>query len=415
MNKLTRSIKLFTFSLLLIFTQQGLMAHHSAIAFDKTKSVTVSGKITRSVWRNPHMAINIEVPGNTDSSVLWKIEGPGTTILAGKGFNKKMLMDATKSSENITVVMHPLRSGKPGGLLQRITLASGDSYQVGEEYQDSAAGEQERIIPSLVEWTPPPKGETWQERESKTRPKILPLVGSDARQTGLGALDPANLNKKRSPAPFDLTGIWSFRGEDRGDQNYTSMYGSYEFKPHPKFTKKGQATLDEYHSYARAGKRYYEPTARCYPAGMPRVMTRYGALMMLQHPTAIFMVSRLNNEYRAIWLDGRVREPIESRDNNWNGESIGHWEGDTLVVETLGFTDENHLIQQGIFTGDQLKIIEHITMLNDGNTLKIDFTMTDPEHWEGEWKHTKFRDRTLRADIREANCFAADNELLPGM
>ena len=130
MNKLTRSIKLFTFSLLLIFTQQGLMAHHSAIAFDKTKSVTVSGKITRSVWRNPHMAINIEVPGNTDSSVLWKIEGPGTTILAGKGFNKKMLMDATKSSENITVVMHPLRSGKPGGLLQRITLASGDSLSL---------------------------------------------------------------------------------------------------------------------------------------------------------------------------------------------------------------------------------------------------------------------------------------------
>ena len=37
------------------------MAHHSAIAFDKTKSVIVSGKITRSVWRNPHMAINIDV------------------------------------------------------------------------------------------------------------------------------------------------------------------------------------------------------------------------------------------------------------------------------------------------------------------------------------------------------------------
>ncbi len=54
-------------------------------------------------------------------------------------------------------------------------------------------------------------------------------------------------------------------------------------------------------------------------------------------------------------------------------------------------------------------------MLNDGNTLQMEFTMTDPEHWEGEWKHTKFRDRTLRADIREANCIAADNELLPGM
>ena len=131
--------------------------------------------------------------------------------------------------------------------------------------------------------------------------------------------------------------------------------------------------------------------------------------------TSVTKVSRLNNEYRAIWLDGRDREPVESRDNNWNGESIGHWEDDALVVESLGFTDENHLIQQGIFTGDQLKIVEHITMLNDGNTLKIDFTMTDPEHWVGEWKHTKFRDRTLRSDIREASCFAADNELLPGM
>ena len=211
MNKFSRSFKLFTLPFLLLFTQQGLMAHHSAIAFDKTKSVTVSGKITRSVWRNPHMAINIEVPGDTDDLVLWKIEGPGTTILAGKGFNKKMLMDATKSSENITVVMHPLRSGKPGGLLQRITLASGNSYQVGEEYQDATAGEQERIIPSLVEWTPPPKEETWQEREAKTRPKNLPLVASDARQTGLGALDPENLNKKRPPVPFDLTGILSFR------------------------------------------------------------------------------------------------------------------------------------------------------------------------------------------------------------
>ena len=408
-------IKLILVSMFTINLYSPIYAHHSAIAFDKTKSVIVTGSITRSVWRNPHMAINIDVEGDNGNLELWKIEGPGTTILAGQGFNKKMLMDATKSKESITVTLHPLRSGKPGGLLQRITLANGDSYQVGEEYQDPSAGEQERIIPSLVEWTPPPKGETWQERERKTRPDKLPLIASGARQTGPGALDPDNLNEERPSAPFDLTGIWSFRGEDRGDKNYTSMYGSYEFKPHPKFTQKGQETLNEYLSYAKAGKRYYEPTAQCYPAGMPRLMTRYGSLMMLQYPTAIFMVSRLNNEYRAIWLDGRTREPEESRDNNWNGESIGYWDGDTLVVETTGFTDENHLIQQGIFTGDQLTIVERISMLNDGNTLKIDFIMTDPEHWEGEWKHTKFRDRTLRADIREANCFAADNALLPGM
>ena len=128
----------------------------------------------------------------------------------------------------------------------------------------------------------------------------------------------------------------------------------YEFKPHPKWTEKGQKIYDEYQEYAKSGRRYPEPTAQCYPAGMPRLMTRYGSLMMMQYPTAIFMVSRLNNEYRPIWLDGRQREPKESSDPNWNGESLGHWEGDTLVVETTGFTDENHLIQQGVFTGNQL-------------------------------------------------------------
>ena len=161
--------------------------------------------------------------------------------------------------------------------------------------------------------------------------------------------------------------------------------------------------------------RYIEPTAFCYPAGMPRLMTRYGALMILQYPTAIFIMSRLNNEYRVIFMDGRNREPENIRDKNWSGESLGHWEGDTLVIETEGFTDDNHLIQQGIFAGDQLKVTERFTMLNNGNTIKMDFIMTDPEHWVGEWRHTKFRDRLLKSDVREANCLFEDNEALPGM
>jgi len=237
------------------------------------------------------------------------------------------------------------------------------------------------------------------------------MIGNNPRQTGPGALDPDNLAKSRPAAPFDLTGTWEFRGED----DYRPMYGWYEFKPHPEFTAKGKATYAEFLTYAKAGRRYLEPTAECYPAGMPRLMTRYGPLMMLQYPTAIFILSRLNNEYRAIWLDGREREPEEHQDLNWSGESLGHWENDTLVVETEGFTDEKHLIQQGVFTGDQLRITERITMLNDGNTLKLEFIMTDPEHWVGEWRHIKFRDRLLRSDVREANCLPADRELLPGM
>ena len=389
---------------LLIISSGIATAHHSGISFDTGKTVTVSGTITRFVWRNPHMAINMDVEDEGGNTVLWKIEGPGTTALSRKGLNKKMLNNGDK----ITVVVHPLKSGRPGGLIQAITVAEGTTYVIGADYENVPA--RRRTIPALLEWEPPPPGETWQEREAKTRPKQLPMVGTNPRQTGPGALDPEHLAKPR-PASFDLTGTWEFRGED----DYRPTYGWYEFKPHPEFTAKGKATYAEFMTYARAGRRYIEPTAECYPAGMPRLMTRYGPLMFLQYPTAIFILSRLNNEYRVVWLDGREREPDEHRDENWSGESIGHWEDDTLVIETKGFTDENHLIQQGVFTGDQLEITERISMLNDGNTIKMEFIMTDPEHWIGEWRHIKFRDRILRADVREATCLPADNALLPGI
>ena len=380
------------------------LAHHSAVAFDRGETIIVSGTVTKFVWRNPHLSIsiNVEKDGVTE---LWRIEGGSTADMVNNGFAR----DSISEGDEITVQINPLRSGKPGGLLQGMTLADGRAF--GMEYEDAPAAEAPaREIPSLTAYVPPPADDTWQKREARTRPAQLPIV-PDSPNAVLGVLDAENLAKPRPKPPFDLTGTWAFRGE-RSEQ---ASYGTYEFKPHPEFTEKGRKTYEEYLSYATRGERYAEPTAFCYPAGLPRVMTRYGSLMMLQYPTAIFMVSRLNNEYRVIFLDGRERQAANLRDPNWNGESLGHWEGDTLVIETEGFTDENHLIQQGIFTGDQLKITERISMINDGNTLKMDFIMTDPEHWIGEWRHTKFRDRMLSGDVREANCLAEDNLALPGM
>ena len=396
-------------SLATLAISTSVSAHHSAVAFDTEKTMTVTGEVVRFVWRNPHMAINMDVVNESGEKELWKIEGPGTTVLSRQGFNRSSI----NTGDNITVVINPMKSGRPGGLMMAITLADGTTHAMTADYQAPTTEQQRnrRTIPALVDFGPPPAGETWQEREKKTRPAQLPILGTDPRQTGPGALDPEQLAKDWPEAPFDLTGTWAFRGEEEWRANY----GSYEFKPNPKWTAKGQKLYDEFLENARTGKRGAEPTAQCYPAGMPRLMTRYGSLMMMQYPTAIFMVSRLNNEYRAVWLDGRDREPEASRDRNWNGESLGRWEGDTLVVETTGFTDENHLIQLGVVTGDQLKIVERIQVINDGNTMVTEYIMTDPEHWVGEWRHVKFRDRMLRADVREATCLPADNELLPGL
>jgi hypothetical protein len=260
---------------------------------------------------------------------------------------------------------------------------------------------------------PPPRvGEDWQTLEARTRPAQLPLVSDTGLEVGPGALDPENLAKPRPAPPFDLTGTWSFRRFTGLD---LEVHGHWNFAPLPDFTPRGQAFWDEFKRSEAAGRRHLEPTAFCYPAGMPRLQTRVGSLMMLQYPTAIYMVSRLSNEYRVIYLDGRPRIDASIREPNFRGESIGYWEGDSLVVETEGFIGENHLMQVGIQASDQLRITERIRMLNDGNTLMFEYSFVDPVHWEGEWKQVRFHDRILRSDVREANCLYEDNLALPGM
>lgn len=387
------------------------LAHHSAVAFDKTRTEIVTGKVIKFVWRNPHLSVTLDVTSESGETEVWRIEGGSTRELVANGFDR----DSFNEGDEITVLLNPLKSGEIGGLMQGLALADGRSFGMEASSYASAPANpltSERQLPSLTEYVPPPAGETWREREARTRPAALPMQkGRLGAGSVPGALDPAQFAKSWPKPPFDLTGTWEFRGEVAEQAHY----GQYEFKPLPELTENSKNIYAEYQEYARAGKRYVEPTAFCYPAGMPRLMTRYGALMILQYPTAIFMLSRLNNEYRVIFLDGREHTPENIREKSWSGESLGHWEGDTLVVETEGFVDENHLIQQGIFAGEQLKITERFTMLNDGNTLKMDFTMTDPEHWVGEWQHTKFRDRLLNSDVREANCLMEDNESLPGM
>jgi hypothetical protein len=360
------------------------------------------------------MSIGLEVENAAGDVELWRIEGGSVQAMVRQGFDRTTVAEG----DEITVKIHPMKSGRPGGLLQGLIAADGSAFMMDTSEAPVAEVAESQQIPSLIPYEPPQSGETWQIREKKTRPAQLPIRSAgrgagDSASTGLmaGALDPENLARERPEPPFDLTGVWQFRGEDQWRANY----GSYEFKPEPEFTEKGQAFYDAYQAAAAKGERYIEPTAQCYPAGMPRIMTRYGTLMMLQYPTAIFMVSRLNNEYRVVFLDGRERTPERYRDANWGGESLGYWDEGALVIETEGFTNENHLIQAGVITGDQLKIIERVTMLNDGNTLMTEYTFIDPEHWVGEWKHIKFRDRVLRSDIREANCLYEDNLALPGL
>jgi hypothetical protein len=224
----------------------------------------------------------------------------------------------------------------------------------------------------------------------------------------LGALAPANLNAERPPAPIDLTGTW-FIDLSGGFLHF--LFGP----PYPQFGPEGVEALIDSAAAQREGRTYRDSIGQCYPPGMPMIMTRVWPHAFIQVPTAIYMISGFNNSVRTIFLDGREFSDPDLVVPSYNGESVGHWEGDTLVVESRYFETDNHWIDYGIPISDEFTIVERITLMGEGNeVMQIEYIMTDPQMWEGEWRSTKRFNRADYTDINEANCILAYNANLPG-
>jgi hypothetical protein len=225
-------------------------------------------------------------------------------------------------------------------------------------------------------------------------------------QSQPGALAPANLAKPRPKPPFDLTGTWL--------HDNSSGANSWRFVPPTfKLTPEAQVHYDASQKAAKEGKVYRDDIGQCWPAGMPLIMTRVWPIAMIQMPTAIYMTSAFMNSLRIIYLDGRSHSDPDVAIPTFNGESIGRWEGNTLVVDTRHFVDHHHWMDQGgssIPASDKLHIIERIRLVNNGAVLEIEYTMTDPKNWVGEWKMTKQWKRVDDTDISEVECWPDLND-----
>jgi len=226
-------------------------------------------------------------------------------------------------------------------------------------------------------------------------------------QGNLGALAPANLAKPRPKPPFDLTGTW-LHGPGGPDNNF-------RFAPPAgfKLTPEAQVHYDAARKAQAEGKVYRDDIGQCWPAGLPIMMTRVWPIAMIQLPTAIYMIQELMNSLRIIYLDGRPHTDPDVAVPSFNGESIGRWEKDTLVIDTKYFVPDHHWIDSGIPGSDALHIIERVRMINDGRGLEIEYTMSDPKSWEGEWKMTKRWQRADSRDISEVECLPDLNEHMP--
>lgn len=125
---------------------------------------------------------------------------------------------------------------------------------------------------------------------------------------------------------------------------------------------------------------FKDPEIKCYPAGLPRM----GApSKIVQTPTELIFLYASHNVFRVIPIDGREHDPIRSQDLLYYGDSIGKWEGDTLVIDSVGFTDETWLAWPGYFHTNNMRVVERLT--REGNTLTWQATIHDPEVLMEPW------------------------------
>jgi hypothetical protein len=153
-----------------------------------------------------------------------------------------------------------------------------------------------------------------------------------------------------------------------------------------------------------AGKFAFTARSSCKPAGVPGFdVLLGGALFILQSPTEVTMIFSGNAEARHIRLNmSHSANPKPS----WYGESIGHYEGDTLIVDTIGLNDKTFLDNYRTPHTDKLHVTERWRLIEDGKKLEILMTIDDPDTFDQPWQALRQYDRvnrTLSEDICSEN------------
>ena len=149
--------------------------------------------------------------------------------------------------------------------------------------------------------------------------------------------------------------------------------------PGSAFFNIGQVPLQpwaaELYAQRRANLGKDDPEAQCLPAGVPRISPF--PQKFVQTPTLIVILDEGNvHSYRQLFLDGRGHP--KNMDPLWMGDSIAKWDGDTLVVDTIGFNDKTWLTGQGVPHSEELHVIERYRRPDFGH-LEVEITLEDPK------------------------------------
>ena len=214
--------------------------------------------------------------------------------------------------------------------------------------------------------------------------------------------------------PHDLTGVWF---DDRPRPVTTNeRYWIFKFNAEePPMTEWGlaqyKATKSSFGDRAYPLAETNDPLYHtCTPPGLPRAYLHPFPIQIVQTPGEVIVLFEYDSVRHQIFTDGRKHD--ETLGPLWMGDAIGHWDGDTLVADTVNFNDKTWLDRIGHPHSDQLHVVERIRR-KDRDHLVNDITIEDPKAYAKPWTaHLEF---LLRPKWSLAEQFCEDEESFQSM
>ncbi len=238
---------------------------------------------------------------------------------------------------------------------------------------------------------------------------LVPLVAVLAFASPMRAQTAEQVVAAKTPlSTTDLSGVWLVPH----DRNYTldpsDLLG---LKPDhgPAMTPWGEAKFKANKPAHGANQTTHpnDPFMSCFPPGVPRIYLEIYPMQIFQLPDRVIMLFEYDHFYRQIYMDGR--EHPKDIDPTWMGHAIGKWEGDTLVIDTVGFNDKTWLDRVGHPHSDALHIIERLRRV-DHDTLEDEVTIEDPKTYIKPWTGLATWKLIPGADLMEDICLDMGND-----
>jgi hypothetical protein len=227
------------------------------------------------------------------------------------------------------------------------------------------------------------------------------VFGSMLLVARMGAQGQAAIPRAADGKP-DLSGIWQVINTAAWDiQDHSASLGVLEGNEIPYQTWALQKKKENF-----ANRRTADPETKCYQPGVPRITYMPYPFQIVQTPDYTAVLYEYNHVTRHIYVDGSPH-PKGPIDNWFMGDSRARWDGDTLVVDVIHFTDQTWLDRAGNFNSEQLHVVERYTP-TDRDHIQYEATIEDPKVFTRPWKMSMplYRRKEANVQLLEYECYS---------